>query len=72
MRKQSYPQENLTNKKNKKWNEKQGHKCAGCGEEFKYSEMHGDHIKPWSKGGRTVPDNCQMLCTKCNPKKSNH
>lgn len=52
--------------------EKQDHKCAGCSEEFEYSEMHGDHIKPWSKGGRTVPDNCQMLCTMCNLKKSNH
>ena len=52
--------------------ERQEHKCAGCGDKFEYSEMHGDHIKPWSKGGRIVPENCQMLCTKCNLKKSNH
>ncbi|MDU5943716.1 MAG: HNH endonuclease signature motif containing protein [Negativicoccus succinicivorans] len=52
--------------------EKHGHKCAGCGKKIEYSEMEDDHIKPWSKGGRTVPENCQMLCTKCNLKKSNH
>ena len=49
--------------------EAQKHKCAICGDEFEYSEMHGDHKKPWSKGGRTVPENCQMLCTECNLKK---
>lgn len=50
--------------------ERQGHKCAICGKKFDISEMHGDHIKPWSKGGKTVPENCQMLCTTCNIKKS--
>lgn len=49
--------------------EKQGHKCAICGEEFEFEQMHGDHIKPWSKGGHTTPDNCQMLCRDCNLKK---
>ena len=28
-----------------------------------------DHITPWSKGGKTTPDNCQMLCRDCNLKK---
>ena len=49
--------------------ERQGHKCAICGEEFEFEQMHGDHIKPWSKGGHTTPDNCQMLCRDCNLKK---
>lgn len=31
--------------------------------------MHADHIQPWSKGGHTTPDNCQMLCRDCNLKK---
>lgn len=31
--------------------------------------MHADHITPWSKGGKTTPDNCQMLCRDCNLKK---
>ncbi|MCQ2460225.1 MAG: HNH endonuclease [Ruminococcus sp.] len=32
--------------------------------------MHGDHIKPWHAGGKTVPENLQMLCRDCNLKKS--
>lgn len=43
--------------------------CPICGEHFEYEEMHADHIVPWSKGGKTVPDNCQMLCRDCNLKK---
>lgn len=49
---------------------KQDGKCAICGKPFKYGEMHGDHIVPWSKGGHTTMDNCQMLCRDCNLKKS--
>ncbi|OXN00434.1 HNH endonuclease family protein [Bifidobacterium vansinderenii] len=50
--------------------EKQHHKCNMCGEEFEFNKMAGDHIIPWSMGGKTVPDNCQMLCVDCNLKKS--
>ena len=49
--------------------ERQGHKCVYCGKIFEFDEMHADHITPWSKGGKTVPDNCQMLCRDCNLKK---
>ena len=51
--------------------EMQGHRCAICNKEFPINKMQADHITPWSKGGRTEKDNCQMLCTKCNLKKSN-
>lgn len=51
--------------------ERQGHKCPYCGEEFDFDQMQADHITPWSKGGKTTPDNCQMLCRDCNLKKSN-
>lgn len=44
-------------------------KCAICGKPFDIGEMHGDHIIPWSKGGKTVIENCQMLCRDCNLKK---
>ncbi|MGI6013224.1 MAG: HNH endonuclease family protein [Oscillospiraceae bacterium] len=51
--------------------EKQNGICPHCGGHFDIKEMEADHIKPWSKGGRTVPENCQMLCLECNRRKSN-
>ena len=49
--------------------EKQKGKCPKCKGEFKYEEMEGDHIKPWIEGGKTLPNNLQMLCKDCNRKK---
>lgn len=37
-----------------------------------YEEMAGDHIEPWSKGGKTVPENFQMLCSFNNNTKGNN
>ena len=51
--------------------ERQGGKCAICQKHFDIDEMEGDHIVPWSKGGLTNSDNCQMLCVSCNRQKSN-
>lgn len=45
--------------------------CVKCQEVFTIEEMEADHITPWSEGGRTTPDNCQMLCKLCNRSKSN-
>ena len=45
--------------------------CTLCLNKFNYEDMQGDHILPWSKGGNTTKDNCQMLCKKCNGTKSN-
>ena len=44
--------------------------CADCGQHFELSQMEADHITPWCDGGRTVADNCQMLCKECNRRKS--
>ena len=44
--------------------------CVKSGEHFKIEEMEADHILPWSKGGKTDKDNCQMLCKQCNRRKS--
>ena len=49
---------------------KQNGVCPICRQHFEYDEMEGDHIKPWSKGGHTSPENCQMLCRECNRRKS--
>ena len=45
--------------------------CQICG---KYMPdgvgLHIDHIIPISKGGKSIPSNLQVLCSKCNGKKS--
>ncbi len=47
--------------------EKQKGICPHCKKKFDYLEMDGDHIDPWSRGGKsTDPKNCQMLCVPCN------
>lgn len=50
--------------------ERQGGICPVCKRHFEFEEMQGDHITPWSKGGRTIPENCKMLCAECNRRKS--
>lgn len=35
-----------------------------------YKKMEGDHIVPWSQGGKTVEENCCMLCKAHNGQKS--
>ena len=44
--------------------------CNICGKPFEINEMEADHITPWCDGGRTVAENCQMLCRECNRRKS--
>lgn len=34
-------------------------------------ELQVDHIRPWSLGGESVPENLQTLCARCNLGKSN-
>lgn len=56
--------------------EKQNGLCPYCVAEhrektnYDISEMEADHIIPWSKGGKTNINNCQMLCKKHNRIKS--
>ena len=50
--------------------ELQEHKCKKCGKICEIEQMEADHITPWSKGGKTEVENCQMLCLKCNRRKS--
>ena len=50
--------------------ERQNGVCVRCGKHFAFDKMEGDHITPWSKGGKTDTDNCQMLCQSCNRRKS--
>ena len=57
------------NQKREKFQEQKG-VCPYCKKTFAIGEMAGDHKKPWSKGGKTTSENLQMLCKRCNVKKS--
>jgi len=48
--------------------------CRGCGRSpatTPGTELHIDHITPWSKGGETALENLRTLCSRCNIGKSN-
>ncbi len=48
--------------------------CRACGTSPSLTpgvKLHVDHIVPWSKGGATVLENLQTLCSDCNLGKSN-
>ncbi|MCR5367525.1 DUF262 domain-containing protein [Eubacterium sp.] len=49
-----------------------GHTYANGKTEYDYNEMEGDHIVPWSQGGKTEESNCQMLCKWHNGHKSDN
>lgn len=50
--------------------EAQGGVCQSCENKFTIDLMEADHITPWSEGGKTSIENCQMLCRHCNRTKS--
>ena len=56
--------------------ERQNGICPFCKKQKKdkkqwdISEMEADHITPWHEGGKTVAENCQMLCKEHNRTKS--
>ena len=47
--------------------------CPHCGmERAKRTYFQVDHIKPLNRGGKSVPENLQVLCTVCNARKGDH
>lgn len=46
--------------------------CKKCKRHFEIDEMEADHIVPWHSGGKTVADNCQMLCKQDNRTKQEY
>lgn len=44
--------------------------CKKCKKHFEIEEMEADHIRPWHEGGKTIAENCQMLCKEDNRRKS--
>jgi hypothetical protein len=60
----------FTEKQKREAYERQKGKCVKCKKRFEIEEMEADHIKPWHEGGKTVAQNCQMLCKQDNRTKS--
>lgn len=50
--------------------ERQDGICPVCKKEYSLAEMEADHIDPWHEGGKTIAENCQMLCKEDNRRKS--
>ena len=48
--------------------QEQNNLCNHC--KLSKETYEGDHIIPWSKGGKTNYDNLQVLCKDCHMKKS--
>ena len=44
--------------------------CPTCKKHYKIDDMEADHIVPWSQRGKTIDENCQMLCKLDNRTKS--
>lgn len=61
----------FTEKQKREAYERQEGICPVCDKHFSFEEMAGDHIVAWSKGGKTVAENCQMLCAFDNGSKGN-
>ena len=60
----------FTDKQKREAYEKQRGICIKCKKHFKIEEMEADHIIPWHEGGKTISENCQMLCKQDNRAKS--
>ncbi|HDO5801236.1 TPA: HNH endonuclease family protein [Salmonella enterica subsp. enterica serovar Typhimurium] len=60
----------FTDKQKREAYERQKGVCPVCRNHYQLNEMEADHITPWSEGGRTISENCQMLCKMDNRVKS--
>lgn len=61
---------NFTENQKREAYERQKGICPVCKKHYEIEEMEGDHITPWHLGGKTIPENCQMLCKEDNRRKS--
>jgi len=46
--------------------------CGKSGKGFEEIKLHIDHIIPKTEGGKGIPSNLQVLCSKCNLLKKNY
>ena len=72
-RKRTRERSKMTKELRKEVLKRDGYKCRKCGVSIKdepHLLLEIDHIKPISKGGKTVKRNLQTLCWKCNRRKN--
>lgn len=65
----------FTEKQKREAYERQKGICPRCtgkdkNKKWKFEEMEGDHKDPWHDGGKTIPENCEMLCKPHNREKA--
>jgi 5-methylcytosine-specific restriction endonuclease McrA len=60
----------FTDKQKREAYERQCGICSITGNYYPIEEMEADHIIPWSQGGKTNADNCQMVEKIANRRKS--
>jgi len=51
------------------WNTAAERICAECSGQLTWADFQADHIKPFSRGGKTSLDNAALLCSTCNASK---
>jgi hypothetical protein len=60
----------FTDKQKREAYERQKGVCPACKKKWKIEEMEADHKTPWHVGGKTISENCRMLCKDDNRIKS--
>lgn len=53
------------------WHSSENKCCCKCGKKLTWENFTVDHIKPYSKGGKTRIDNAALMCKSCNSRKGN-
>lgn len=51
------------------WNSEDKRLCARCRRSLTWTDFTIDHVKAWTKGGRTNLKNAQLMCRSCNSQK---
>lgn len=51
------------------WNTEERRSCMSCKRQLKWGDFTIDHVKAWTRGGRTTIKNAQLMCRSCNSKK---
>jgi hypothetical protein len=51
------------------WNNDNAQKCVVCRRKLSWEDFTVDHMVAYIKGGKTRPDNAQLMCRSCNSRK---